>query len=373
MSRLEIETDSRAQATIDRLLRDMQRRLASSPPGKCPVDFARNFLTLCHAQTCGKCSPCRVGLARLNDMLGEVLDGEPDAGILETIEQTARVIADTADCAIGVEAARMILVGLAGFRDDYQAHIETGACKEAKANAVSCVADCPAHVDIPGYIALIRAGKHADAVRLIRKDNPFPAACGYICEHPCESRCRRGMVDAPINIRGLKRYAVDNSADVPHPKCGPPTGKKVAVVGGGPGGLTAAYYLALMGHSVTVFEKRAKLGGMMRYGIPEYRFPRHIIDAEIASILTLGIDVKLGVDFGVDVKFADARKEYDAIFFSIGAHTDKKLRIDGEDAEGVISAVEMLRAVGDGHAPNFKGKNVIIVGGGNVAMDCART
>ena len=232
---------------------------------------------------------------------------------------------------------------------------------------------CPAGVDIPGYISLVSEGRCADAVRLIRKDNPFPIACAYICEHPCEARCRRNMVDDALNIRGLKRYAVDHAGDVPQPKKAPATGKSVAIVGGGPGGLSAAYYLALMGHKVTVYEKQSKLGGMMRYGIPSYRFPREKLDSEIDSILSLGIEVHTGVKVGQDVTFDQLKKEHDCVYISIGAHTDKKTGIKGEDSAGVMSAVELLRRIGDDEMPDFTGMNVAVIGGGNVAMDVTRS
>ena len=167
-----------------------------------------------------------------------------------------------------------------------------------------------------------------------------PTACAYICEHPCEARCRRNMIDDAINIRGLKRYAVDHSGDVPQPVCAPPTGKKVAIIGGGPSGLSCAYYLALMGHKVTVYEERDKLGGMLRYGIPSYRFPRHLLDAEIASILSLGIEAHTNVTVGSDIWVEDLQKEYDCLYIAIGAHQDKKVGIPGEDSRNVISAVE---------------------------------
>jgi len=228
-------------------------------------------------------------------------------------------------------------------------------------------------VDIPGYIALVNEGRYADAVRLIRKDNPFPITCAYICEHPCEARCRRRMVDDAINIRALKRFAVDQAGDVPNPACAESTGKSVAVVGGGPGGLSAAYYLSLMGHKVTVFEKRKQLGGMLRYGIPSYRFPREKLDAEIASILSLGIEVHRDVDVGSDITFEELRQRYDCLYLAIGAHTDKKTGIEGEDSSGVISAVELLRSIGDGDLPDFHGKRVVVIGGGNVAMDVTRS
>ena len=373
MSRLDIKTPSQAQAVVDQLYRNVEHRIASSPPGLCPIDMALNFLELCHAQTCGKCVPCRIGLGQLAQMLREVLDGQPDIRILHRIENTAQTIVDTADCAIGINAAQLVLMGLQGFRDDYEEHILRHRCLGSLKNPVPCVALCPAGVDIPGYIALVHAGRYADAVRLIRKDNPFPVACAYICEHPCEARCRRRMVDDAVNIRALKRYAVDQAGDVPQPPCAPATGKKVAVIGGGPGGLSAAYYLALMGHSVTVYEKRKALGGMLRYGIPDYRFPRTLLDAEIASILSLGIVVHTDVNVGVDITLDRLKQEYDCLYLAIGAHTDKKTGIEGENSRGVISAVELLRGIGDGEKPDFTGKRVVVIGGGNVAMDVTRS
>jgi len=283
LSRLDIMTPSRAQTVIDGLYRDVERRIAASPPGLCPVDLAMNFLNLCHAQTCGKCVPCRVGLGQLSDLMESVLDGKATMETIALIERTARVIVNSADCAIGRDAARLVLDGIQGFRDDYEEHVLRHRCLGGMQNPVPCVALCPAGVDIPGYTVLVKYGRYADAVRLIRQDNPFPSACAYICEHPCEARCRRNMIDDAVNIRGLKRYAVDHAGYVPHPACAEETGKTVAIVGGGPSGLSAAYYLALMGHKVTVYEKRAKLGGMLRYGIPAYRLPREILDAEIAS------------------------------------------------------------------------------------------
>ena len=325
MSRLDIMTPSHAQTVIDGLYRDVERRIAASPPGLCPVDLAKSFLDLCHAQTCGKCVPCRIGLGQLSELMEQVLEGEATMETISIIERVARVIVNSADCAIGRDAARLVLDGVQGFRDDYEEHILRHRCLGGMREPVPCVALCPAGVDIPGYLVLIKYGRYADAVRLIRKDNPFPSACAYICEHPCEARCRRNMIDDAVNIRGLKRYAVDNAGYVPQPDCAEPTGKKVAVIGGGPSGLSAAYYLALMGHKVTVYEKCAKLGGMLRYGIPNYRLPREVLDAEIASMLALGIDVHVNVN------------------------------------------------VGDDHMPDFRNKDIVVIGGGNVAMDVCRS
>ena len=373
MSRLSIRTKSEAQAVVEDLYHSVERRIASSPPGLCPVDMTLTFLNLCHAQSCGKCVPCRVGLGQLSALLRQVLDGTGTLETIDTIEATAQVILDTADCAIGVDAARQVLMGMRGFRDDYISHVTEGRCLGGLENPVPCVALCPAGVDIPGYVALVSEGRYADAVKLIRKDNPFPTACAYICEHPCKARCRRGMIDDPINIRGLKKFAVNNAGTVPNPPCAPDTGKRVAIVGGGPGGLSAAYYLRLMGHSVTVYEQQKKLGGMLRYGIPSYRFPREKLDEEIASILSTGIEVKLETTIGKDISYNDLRKQYDALYLAIGAQTDKKTGIPGEDSQGVISAVEMLRGIGDDIMPDFTGKKVVVIGGGNVAMDVTRS
>jgi NADPH-dependent glutamate synthase beta subunit-like oxidoreductase len=181
------------------------------------------------------------------------------------------------------------------------------------------------------------------------------------------------MVDAAVNICGIKRYAVDHAGEIPTPACAESTGKRVAVVGGGPGGLTAAYYLTLMGHHVVVFEQRHKLGGMLRYGIPDYRLPQDILDSDIKYILDTGVETVFDTCIGEDITMDDLKKQYDAVYISIGAHDDKKLGIEGENSKNVISAVEMLRGVGAGVIPDLAGKRVCIIGGGNVAMDATRT
>ena len=192
MSRLAIETPGQAQTVLSCLYRDMGRRIIASQPGLCPVDMSLNFLRLCHAQTCGKCVPCRIGLGQLAVLIEQVLDRTATLETVDLIERTAKVIADSADCAIGFEAANMVLLGIRGFREDYEEHILHGRCFCGLSHPVPCVSTCPAHVDIPGYVALVREGRYEDAVRLIRKDNPFPAVCAYVCEHPCEASIGSG-------------------------------------------------------------------------------------------------------------------------------------------------------------------------------------
>lgn len=373
MSRLEISTPNKAQVVVEGLYKDLERRIEASPPGLCPVDMARAFLELCHAQTCGKCTPCRVGLWQLKNMLTDVLNGEATLDLLDLMEETALSIMQSADCAIGIEAAHMVYKALIGYREDFEQHILAGRCTCTYNQPVPCVALCPAKVDIPGYIALVKEGRYADAIRLIRKDNPFPTTCGFICEHPCEARCRRNMVDDALNIRGLKRFAADYAGKVPPPPCAPSTGKRVAIVGGGPGGLSSAYYLQLMGHQVTVYEMLPELGGMLRYGIPNYRLPKERLDDDIEAILATGVEVKHGLRIGQDITIQQLRAEYDAVLITIGASTDKKLGLEGEDADGVLSAVQFLRAVGKKEIPDLTGQEVAVIGGGNVSMDAVRT
>lgn len=373
MSRMKLETPQKSQQAVDALYQVLEGRLAANPVGICPVDTCLSFLRLCHSQSCGKCVPCRIGLGQLAQLLEDVLDGAATMETLSLIEKTAQSIYLTADCAIGYEAARMVQKGVNDFRDDYEAHIRENRCLGNLNHSIPCVSFCPSRVDIPGYIALVADGRYDDAVQLIRKDNPFPTACAFVCEHPCEANCRRNMVDDAINIRALKRYAVDHGGHVPAPKAAPATGKRVAVIGGGPSGMTAAYYLQLMGHQVTVYERLGYLGGMLRYGIPSYRLPRQRLDDDLQHILSTGVEVKFGVNVGTDVTLEALLEGYDAVYLSIGAHTDKKLKIAGEDAAGVMSAVEMLRRIGENNPPDFQGKRVVVVGGGNVAMDVARS
>ncbi len=373
MSRLRIRTRSQAQELVDNMYAGMERRIAASPSGLCPIDISLSFLSLCQAQSCGKCTPCRIGLGQLAAMLRQVLDGEATMETLDQIKSTAKVIVDSADCAIGFNAATLVLNGLAGFEDDFREHVLHHQCLASHRNSVPCITLCPAGVDVPGYISLIADGRPSDAVRLIRKDNPFPLACAYICEHPCETRCRRSMIDDPINIRALKKYAVKKSGFVPSPPCAESTGKRVAVIGGGPSGLSAAYYLQQMGHQAVVFERHKKLGGMLRYGIPSYRLPREELDKEIDAILSVGIEVHTEVDIGKDITMEQLKAEYDAIYIAIGAQTNRKAGLPGEDSGNVISAVELLRRIGDEDLPDFSGKRVIVIGGGNVAMDVNRS
>lgn len=375
MTKLSIAPKGSSDAGVSAELEAYARRIAATPPGACPIAAQLTLLGSGAAQTCGKCVPCRDGLPQLAKIVRRVLDCEATSDELGAARILAEMIRDSSDCAIGYEAASQFLEGLNKHADEYESHVERHACTPGTEQKVPCEALCPAHVNVPAYIALVAAGDYAGAVNMVRKDNPLPTACALVCEHPCERRCRRGLLDAPVNIRGIKKFAVDSCAvdTAPVPPRAPETGKRVAIVGGGPSGLTCAYFLSLMGHSVVLFEARKHLGGMLRYGIPAYRLPRERLDEDIAAILAVGgIEVRL--ETKVDTAAMNGlRSEFDAVYVAIGAQKGKGLRIDGAKADGVISAVDLLGRIGDGDYPDFTGKRVAVIGGGNVAMDCVRT
>ena len=375
MARLSVAPRAKDDAKFATFLDEYERRVEAMPPGMCAVAMQLDLLRAGGCQTCGKCVPCREGIAHIETLLEEVLAFGVEPDVLDEIRAQATVVRDTADCAIGWHAAEVLLAGLSMFKEEFESHVKQGKCREGVAQTVPCETLCPAHVNVPAYIALAGSGDYAGAIGMVRKDNPFPTACAFVCEHPCEKRCRRTLIDAPINIRGIKKFAVDQLAadQVPTPAPAAPTGKKVAIVGGGPSGLTCAYFCVLMGHEVHVLEMRKQLGGMMRYGIPAYRFPRERLDEDIRAIVSAG-NVTVHTECRIDAEgMRRLSEEYDAVYVAIGAQGGKTLKLDGADAEGVMSAVDLLTKIGDDDYPDFTGKNVVVVGGGNVAMDCART
>jgi formate dehydrogenase major subunit len=237
-----------------------------------------------------------------------------------------------------------------------------------------CQLNCPAHTDCQGYVGLIANGEYESALKLIKNKIPLPASIGRVCPHPCEKACRRKNVEEPINIAQLKAFAADMDlkADSYTPDVAASTGKKVAIIGGGPAGLTAAYYLAIMGHSVTVYDMMEKMGGMLRYGIPQYRLPKDVLDREIAIIEKTGVKLVNNVKLGKDFTIKSLKAENDAVIVAVGAWKSSSMRTPGEDLEGVYGGIDFLRGVIKGNAPEI-GEKVVICGGGNTAMDACRT
>lgn len=248
---------------------------------------------------------------------------------------------------------------------------------EVSSGTAPCKAECPAHIAVQGYIKLAAQGRYTEALELIKKENPLPAVCGRICPHGCESACTRGSIDQPIAIDEIKKFIADKDMDaetrfIPK-KRHDYSNKKIAIVGSGPAGLSCAYFLALDGYTITVFEKEAKLGGMLTLGIPSFRLEKDVLEAEIDILREMGVEFKTGVEVGKDITIPELRKQgYDGFYLAIGAQGGRKLGVEGEDAEGVITGVDFLRDVALDKAPTLSG-NVVVIGGGNVAIDVART
>jgi NADPH-dependent glutamate synthase beta subunit-like oxidoreductase len=246
---------------------------------------------------------------------------------------------------------------------------------QANDRLAPCRQTCPAEIDIPKYIAQIREGDYEGAVNTIRDRNPLLLACGRVCPHPCEFNCRRAIEDEPVSINQLKRFAADyemNSGKRLPVSIAPLTGKRVAVVGGGPAGLTCAFFLRRLGHEVTIFEAMPKMGGMLRYGIPEYRLPKQVLDWEIDGILELGVESRCNTKFGTDFDVESLKTDgYDAIFLGIGAWQDSSLRVEGEQLTGCYTGTNFLSRLADGE-PIPTGRSAVIIGGGNTAIDCTR-
>ncbi len=240
-----------------------------------------------------------------------------------------------------------------------------------------CQLNCPAGTDCQGYVKQIAQGDFHGAVETIKQKIPLPAAIGRVCPHPCEQNCRRGLVEQPVSIAFLKAHAADRDlADHPYrPVPAADTGRRVAVVGGGPGGLTAAYFLRLKGHSVTVYDAAAKMGGMLRYGIPAYRLPKELLDREIAEIAAIGVNMQNNTRLGRDITLEQLRQDFDAVILATGAWSSMQMRVPGEELSGVTGGIQFLHDIssGEGEIPDLTGKNVAVCGGGNTAMDACRT
>jgi NADH-quinone oxidoreductase subunit F len=342
------------------------------PNNKCFISEAIETLYPCIESHQGS---ERSSVARIIRLLTEIREGKGTRDHLPALQHVAETLNGYAKEQVGTP----VLSLLKERQEEFFCHLEEKKCLAGtcfRHLPAPCQNACPAHIDIPTFLGLIGHGRHEEATEVILKDIPFPWTCGLICPHPCEEACLRGEMDQPISIQLMKAYTARIAADNGGYRS-PPVAlrkpEKVAIVGAGPSGLSAAYFLALKGYGVTVFEKLPHAGGMLRYGIPAYRLPKEILDREIENIVNLGVEIRTPVSFGKDLTLdVLKRKGFKAFYFATGLSLSRRLNVPGEDLEGVLGGIDLLRMTALGIPPKL-GDRVIVIGGGNVAVDVART
>jgi len=347
----------------------------------CMVEIARFFLSFTQSESCGKCAPCRLGTTQLLETLNRITIGQGRPEDLEIIKDLGDTMTEASLCGLGQCAAKPALSTLKYFINEYEEHIGEHRCIGATCDSMvisACQHACPAGIDVPNYVAAVAAGNPQRAIHIIRERNPFPAVCGRICIHPCEFKCRRGELDEPVAIRSIKRFAADwyfkniTSDAEPFPVIHE---EKIAVVGGGPAGLTCAYFLTQLGYRTTVFEAQPLGGGMLGIAVPEFRLPREVIEEEIKYIQNRGVEIIYGSSIDAGHTVNDLMEEgYSAVFIAAGAQSSKRIGIEGEDEnlEGLYYGLHYLSKVRRDRDITLNG-TVVVIGGGNVAIDTART
>ena len=345
----------------------------------CMVDVARYFLEFVQEESCGKCVPCRVGTKRMLEILTRICEGRGEETDIERLIVLGETIQDASLCGLGQTAPNPVLSTLRHFGHEYVEHIRDKHCRAGVCAALvyaPCSSACPANVDIPGYVSLCAERRYAEALRLHRERNPFPAICSRVCFHTCEDKCRRRTIDDAVSIRGIKRFMADQEVTIQLPEVrenADNARRKVAIVGGGPAGLSCAYFLARLGYRPVVFEGEPRPGGMLVQAIPAYRLPREIVAREVRMVENLGVDILTNMWLGEDFTLRSLRATgYEAVFLAVGAPIGVSLGIPGEDAEGIVDALSFLRTYNLRGSVRV-GKHVVVIGGGNSAIDAART
>ncbi|MDW7668775.1 MAG: NADH-quinone oxidoreductase subunit NuoF [Bacillota bacterium] len=352
--------------------------LISMDEDTCMVDMARFFMEFVQEESCGKCVPCRVGTKRMLEILERITKGEGEEGDIELLIELGETIQETAVCGLGQTAPNPVLSMIENFREEYEEHIKYKYCRAGVCGDLfisPCENACPAGVNVPGYISLIAEGRFRDAYNLVRKDNPFPAICGRVCTHPCESKCRRAQLDEPLSIADLKRFVSDYVMKHEEPYMDlvfPKKEKRIGIIGAGPSGLTCGYYLARLGYDVDVFESQPIEGGVLAFGIPEYRLPNDILEHEVNLIKQVGVKVHLNTEVGKDIEFEDIKEKFDAVYIATGTQFSNRIGISGEELKNVYHGLDFLKDVNLEKNVNV-GRKVIVIGGGNTAIDAART
>jgi NADH-quinone oxidoreductase subunit F len=350
----------------------------------CMVDVARYFIEFTHSESCGKCVPCRVGLDKALRILKNFANGNGVEEDLDALDELGRMIRDMSLCGLGQTAPNPVLTTMRHFRHEFEDHIRAKRCRAGVCEHLAlspCENSCPLHMNIPRFLQLYKEDRIEEAFESIIMDNPLPASTGRVCQHPCDNRCRRMSIDESVNTRDVHRFIADSiykSDSYPAlieriaAKKLPATGKNVAVVGAGPTGLTCAFYLAMLGHSVTVYESNPQPGGMLRYALPEYRLPKNVLDREVELIERVGVKFNCNTAVGFDLPLNDLDANYDAVFLAIGTWKESWVYIPGTELKGVMPALLFLEAVSKNETVNL-GKKVVVIGGGNAAIDSART
>ncbi len=345
----------------------------------CMVDVARFFLEFVQEESCGKCVPCRVGTKRMLEMLERICAGEGKPGDIEMLIELGEQIQDTSLCGLGQTAPNPVLSTIRHFREEYEEHINQKFCRSGVCAALvraPCQSACPANVDVPGFVSLTGEKRYAEALRLHRDRNPFAAICARVCFHTCESMCRRASLDDAVSIRGIKRFMVDQEITVQLPEVrenAENAKRKIAIVGGGPAGLSCAYFLARLGYRPVIFEAEARPGGMLVQTIPAYRLPRETVAKEIRMIEQLGVDIRTQQRLGKDFTLQSLRDEgYETVFIGIGIPGGVKLDLPGSEGPGIVDGISFLKEYNQRGSVQV-GKKVVVVGGGNCATDAARS
>ena len=350
----------------------------------CMVDVARYFVEFTHSESCGKCVPCRVGLDKALRTLTAITKGCGRSRDLDLRAELGRMIHECSLCGLGQTAPNPVLTTLRHFREEYEDHIVAHRCRAGVCQELTispCENSCPLHMNIPRFLELYREGRLEDAFESVVMDNPLPASTGRVCQHPCDNRCRRQGFDEVVNMREVHRFLADQvyPSDRFQPMLErirarklPPTGHQVAVIGAGPTGLTAGFYLAMLGHDVTLFDERAEAGGMLRYAIPEYRLPKSVLRRELDLIEGVGVKMEFNTRVGFDLPLNELASRFEAFFLSIGTWKESWLYLPGTELQNVHPALPFLESVARQEAIPI-GDSVAIIGGGNAAIDSART
>ena len=357
--------------------------MAIRDPGVNMVDLIRAYMEAVQKESCGKCTPCRVGTRIMSTLLNRIAEGEGKAEDLERLKYLGEMILKSSKCNLGQTGPRPVLHAIGHFKGEFTEAIQSkkkSPREEYKVKVTApCESACPSHLPISRYVELIKEGRFTESLSAIREATCLAGVLGRVCIRPCEDNCRRQNLDECISIKWLKRFVADYELEMrkgPEATNIPAHSEKVAIIGAGPSGLTCAYYLSLKGYPVTVFERLGEPGGMAAVGIPDYRLPRDIVKYEASVVEKMGAEIRYNIQVGKDITLSQMFDQgYKAIYIAVGAHTNTPMGVEGEDKgyKGFIPGVYYLLEINLGRDPYPEGKKVVVVGGGNVAIDCVRS